>query len=131
MDDIKIIEEAAKKLVGHYGWIFVVGFLTFFFKDLINSTVQGLLIMLGNDMNNDDILYISGRKARVVRVGFRKTIFYMEDRHTKMIVPNDKLQNLTIEKSLPTNGILGKGIDVNLTKEVFDGKKMVTKKDSL
>ena len=42
-----------------------------------------------------------------------KTIFYMTDRGTKMIVPNDRLKLLVIEKKLPLNGgfhYLHKGI---------------------
>lgn len=82
----------------------IVAFLGLLFKEFIISTIQGLVVMLGNDINNDDILYISGRQARVVRVGMKRTIFYMTDRGTKMIVPNEKLSSLTIEKKLPRNG---------------------------
>ena len=82
----------------------IVAFFGLLFKEFIISTIQGLVVMLGNDINNDDILYISGRQARVVRVGMKRTIFYMTDRGTKMIVPNEKLSSLTIEKKLPRNG---------------------------
>jgi len=47
------------------------------------------------------------RSARVVRMGFRKTIFYMKNLHgdnTKLIVPNERLKSLIIKKKLPTNG---------------------------
>jgi len=99
-----------------------VVFLGVWFKDTINSIFQGITVMLGNDINNDDIVYISGRQARVVRVGMRKTIFYMTDRGTKMIVPNDRLHTLTIEKILPINGsAVAKGPKANLKKEVFNG----------
>ena len=60
--------------------------------------------MFGNDINQDDVIYISGRKARVVRVGLSKTIFYMRDRGTKMIIPNTQLKLLTLEKKLLHNG---------------------------
>ena len=60
--------------------------------------------MMGTDINTDDVIYISGRKSRVVRVGLRKTIFYMSDRGTKMIIPNTQLKALTIEKKLQQNG---------------------------
>ena len=52
------------------------------------------------------MLYISGRAARIVRVGFFRTVFYMVDRDTKMVVPNDRLKTLTIEKRLNRNGSL-------------------------
>ena len=59
--------------------------------------------------NNDDVIYISGREARIVRVGITKTVFYMTDRKTKMIVPNEKLKDLTMEKILTTGHHLAKG----------------------
>ena len=62
------------------------------------------MVWIGSDFANDDILYISGRQARIVRVGLLKTIFYMSDRGTKMIVPNDRLKLLVVEKQLPKNG---------------------------
>lgn len=73
-------------------------------KDLIKNFVQGVMVMYGPDFNADDIVYISGRQARIIRVGLRKTVFYMSDRKTKMIVPNEQLKMLTIEKKLPKNG---------------------------
>jgi hypothetical protein len=81
---------------------------------MIMNFVQGILVFMGNDFNNDDIIYISGRQARIVRVGIRNTVFYMLDRKTKMLVPNEQLKQLTIEKTLPKNGgipYLPKGSD--------------------
>ena len=66
--------------------------------------VQGLVVFLGSGFNNDDIIYISGRQARIVRVGIRSTTFYMTDRKTKMVVPNEQLKQLVVEKTLPKNG---------------------------
>ena len=78
--------------------------------------------MMGNDINPDDVIYISGRKARVVRVGVRKTIFYMRDRGTKMIIPNTQLKVLTLEKKLQHNGDHPKGNGSYLKKETENGK---------
>ena len=89
--------------MGSYGWFVLIAFLGILFKDAIHKAVEGLLICIGKDFCNDDVLYISGRQARIVRVGFLKTIFYMTDRGTKMIVPNDRLKLLVIEKKLPKN----------------------------
>jgi hypothetical protein len=103
-----IIDPATTKLIEHimgkYGWLVVFAFLAILGKDAIHKAAEGLLICVGKDFCNDDILYISGRQARIVRVGFLKTIFYMTDRGTKMIVPNDRLKLLVIEKQLPKNG---------------------------
>ena len=97
-------QQAAEQLIGSYGWFVLIAFLGLLFKDAIHKAAEGLLICVGKDFCNDDVLYISGRQARIVRVGFLKTIFYMTDRGTKMIVPNDRLKLLVIEKKLPLNG---------------------------
>ena len=96
----KIIED----LIGSYGWFVIIAFLAILGKDALHKAAEGFLIFLGKDFQNDDILYISGRQARIVRVGLFKTIFYISDRKTKMIVPNDRLKLLVVEKTLPKNG---------------------------
>ena len=113
-----------EQFIGHYGWIAVTFALGFFFKESIMNIIQGMQIFMGNDFNNDDVIYISGREARVVRVGMTKTVFYMRDRGTKMVVPNEKLKNLTLEKRLPAgkrgveDGYLPKSTD-----KISKGKK--------
>ena len=113
-----------EQMIGHYGWIAVTFALGFFFKESIMNIIQGMQIFMGNDFNNDDVIYISGREARVVRVGMTKTVFYMRDRGTKMVVPNEKLKNLTLEKRLPAgkrgveDGYLPKSTD-----KISKGKK--------
>lgn len=96
----KIIED----LIGSYGWFAIFAFLAILGKDALHKAAEGFLVFMGKDFQNDDILYISGRQARIVRVGLFKTIFYMTDRKTKMIVPNDRLKLLVVEKTLPKNG---------------------------
>ena len=98
------MEHVAQDLVGQYGW-FVLGALgAILAKDMIINFAQALLVFMGSDFNNDDIIYISGRQARIVRVGIRTTCFYMTDRASKMVVPNEQLKQLTIEKKLVQNG---------------------------
>ena len=104
MEDVQQLEQVAQRLIGSYGWMALGAFAMFFFKESIQSIVEGLQLMMGTDINSDDVVYISGRKSRVVRVGLRKTIFYMSDRGTKMIIPNTQLKALTIEKKLQQNG---------------------------
>ena len=91
-------------MMGKYGWFALFAFLALLGKDAIHKAAEGFMVFIGSDFANDDILYISGRQARIVRVGFLKTIFYMSDRGTKMIVPNDRLKLLVVEKQLPKNG---------------------------
>ena len=98
------LETAIKQLGTEYLWV-AIGLATVFFsKVLIMNFIKGILVFLGSNISNDDIIYISGRQARVVRKGFKSTTFYMTDRATKMIVPNEKLKDLTIEKKLAVNG---------------------------
>jgi hypothetical protein len=97
-------QHQVEHIMGSYGWFILIAFIGILFKDAIHKAAEGLLICIGKDFCNDDVLYISGRQARIVRVGFLKTIFYMTDRGTKMIVPNDRLKLLVIEKKLPLNG---------------------------
>ena len=72
-------EEIAKNFIGEYGWLVVVGFITILFKDVIHSTVEAFMVFVGNDYNSDDVVYIGTdeKPARIVRVGFTKTIFYI------------------------------------------------------
>ena len=98
------LEGLAKNAFSEYGWIIAVGIIALLSKDLMMNFVQGLIVFMGSGFNNDDIIYISGRQARIVRVGIRSTTFYMGDRKSKMVVPNEKLKELVVEKSLPKNG---------------------------
>jgi len=98
------VENIAKNLFSEYGWIFAAGVVALLVKDVMINLVKGILIFYGHDFDNDDVIYISGRQARIVRVGVTSTTFYMSDRKTKMVVPNEQLKELTIEKTLGTNG---------------------------
>ena len=97
-------EGIAKNLFSEYGWIFAAGIVALLAKDVMINLVKGILIFYGHDFDNDDVIYISGRQARIVRVGVTSTTFYMSDRKTKMVVPNEQLKELTIEKTLGVNG---------------------------
>ena len=97
-------ENIAKTLFAEYGWLFAAGVAVILIKDVMMNFAKGILIFYGSHFNNDDIIYISGRQARIVRVGLTTTTFYMTDRKTKMVVPNEQLKELTIEKTLPLNG---------------------------
>ena len=125
-----------EQFIGHYGWIAVTFAVGFFFKESIINIIQGMQIFMGNDFNNDDVIYISGREARVVRVGMTKTVFYMRDRGTKMVVPNEKLKNLTLEKRLPAgkrgveDGYLPKSTD-KISKSKKQGLHAVEKEISV
>ena len=99
------IETAIKHLAGDYGWIIFVALVTLTFKNIIQRFVEGIMFFVGNDYNADDIVYIRGeKKARIIRHGLTKTVFYIYDTERKLIIKNDQLQSLMLEKSLPQNG---------------------------
>ena len=53
--DKEHIGVALESLIGEYGWILLIAILTIIAKDMIINFVQGLLVFMGNDFNNDDI----------------------------------------------------------------------------
>jgi len=107
-----VIQSNVSVLLGEYGWMFLAALAVLFFKTTIESTIAGLIIFIGNDYNNDDIVLLDGRPGRIVRVSMWKTVFYLytikKDSNgkkyvsggTKLIVENDKLRDLKIEKPL-------------------------------
>ena len=107
-----VIQSNISVLLGEYGWMFLAALAVLFFKTTIESTIAGLIIFIGNDYNNDDIIILDGRPGRIVRVSMWKTTFYLysiqKDPNgkkfvasgTKLIVENDKLKDLKIEKPL-------------------------------
>ena len=125
--DQAAVERLAEQAIGHYGWLLIAAFAALMGKDILFNFVQGLLVYWGSDFENDEILYISGRQARVIRLGLTSTTFFMSDRETKMLVPNCQLKMLTIEKRLPLNGgesYLPKGSELGAMKvEVVTKKK--------
>ena len=102
--DQAMAQRLAENAIGHYGWLLVAAFAALMAKDVLFNFIQGLLIFWGSSFKADEVLYISGRQARIVRVGVTSTTFFMADRQTKMIVPNCQLKQLTVERRLPENG---------------------------
>ena len=106
------IQDNMSVLLGEYGWFFLGGLAVLFFKTTIESSIAGLLIFVGNDYNNDDIVLLDGRPGRIVRVSMWKTVFYLYtikkgadgkkfvSGGTKLIVENNKLKDMKIEKPL-------------------------------
>lgn len=85
--------------------MFVAGIAVLTFKNIIQRFVEGIMFFVGNDYNADDIVYINGtKKARITRHGLTKTVFYIYDTDRKLIIRNDRLSSLNLEKSLPQNG---------------------------
>tara|TARA_Y100001951_G_C11252825_1_gene247534 strand:- start:428 stop:817 length:390 start_codon:yes stop_codon:yes gene_type:complete len=92
----------------------LIGFaLLFLVRNIVEGAISGILVFVGNDYNSDDVIYINGRPGRIIRVGLYKTVFFLYDVKndpytgdaqviggTKVVVQNDKLSSLKIEKPL-------------------------------
>ena len=102
------VQGMVSELLGKYGWLFLVGVLTLLFRSTIEKFVAGLFIFKGNDYNEDDVVEVDGKPGRIVRVGVWSTTFFTYDVRdgiivggAKLVVQNDKLKDLKIEKPLP------------------------------
>ena len=107
-----VIQSNISVLLGEYGWMFLAGLSILFFKTTIESVLAGLVVFVGSDYNNDDIIVLDGRLGRIVRVSMWKTTFYLYtvknnpdgkkfiSGGVKLIVENNKLKDFKIEKPL-------------------------------
>ena len=102
------IQNQVSLLIGKYGWLFIVGVLTLLFRSTIEKLVAGMMVFMGNDYNEDDVVEVDGKPGRIVRVGMWTTTFFTYDVRdgiivggAKLVVQNDKLKDLKIEKPLP------------------------------
>ena len=119
-------------LLGEYGWLLLAALAVLFFKTTIETLIAGLVVFVGNDYNNDDIIILDGRPGRIVRVSMWKTTFYLYNVKigadgkkfvsggTKMSVENDKLKDLKIEKPMES-------VDVERLDLVYAGESTPTK----
>ena len=102
------IQNQVSLLLGKYGWLFIVGVLTLLFRSTIEKFVAGMMVFMGNDYNEDDVVEVDGKPGRIVRVGMWTTTFFTYDVRdgiivggSKLVVQNDKLKDIKIEKPLP------------------------------
>ena len=102
------MNQSMESLIGEYGWLFLVGIVTLLFQSTIQEAVDGIMIFLGNDYNEDDVVEVDGSPGRIVRVGMWKTVFFIYHvvggkivGGSKLVVTNSKLKDLKIEKPLP------------------------------
>ena len=101
-----------EQMVGQYGWMAVVAFVLLIGRSTIESAIEAIKVFAGGDLNTDDVIIFEGRPARVVRVGFWKTILFVYEvgcsngkpfikGGNKVAIQNDKLKDHLIEKPLP------------------------------
>ena len=103
-----LIQEQVTGLIGKYGWMFLAGAAVLLFRSTIETSVAGFMVFMGNDYNEDDVVEVDGKPSRIVRVGMWSTTFFTYDVRdgiivggSKLVVQNDKLKDLKIEKPLP------------------------------
>ena len=106
--ETKVDNTAIESLIGEYGWLFLAGIIGLLFQSTIQEAVDGIMIFMGNDYNEDDVVMVDGEPGRIIRVGIWKTVFfiyYVQDGKivggAKLVVANSKLKDLKIEKPLP------------------------------
>ena len=100
--------EELKALINEYSWLFITGILLLLFNNTIQEAVDGIMLFLGNDYNEDDVVEVDGAPGRIIRVGIWKTVFFIYHvidgkivGGSKLVVQNSKLKDLKIEKPLP------------------------------
>jgi len=94
------LETAAQGFIGEYGWLFIAGIVTLLFKNLISSTAAGATIYFSKQYQPDDIVNVGGRKARIIRIGLRDTTLYYPESSTKVVIPNEDIRGMKIEKAV-------------------------------
>ena len=101
--------KAIENLIGEYGWLLLSGILVLLFQSTIQEAVDGIMVFLGNDYHEDDVVEVDGSPGRIVRVGMWKTVFFIYHvvngkivGGSKLVVANSKLKDLKIEKPLPS-----------------------------
>ena len=99
--------EFLKQLINEYSWLLIAGIALLLFQSTIQEAVDGIMIFLGNDYNEDDVVEVDGSPGRIVRVSMWKTVFFIYHiidgkivGGSKLVVANSKLKDLKIEKPL-------------------------------
>ena len=130
------IQNQVSLLIGKYGWLFIVGVLTLLFRSTIEKFVAGLMVFMGNDYNEDDVVEVDGKPGRIVRVGMWTTTFFTYDVRdgiivggSKLVVQNDKLKDLKIEKPLPLLDLSKYKVDTSCTDLLTELTGVVKKHD--
>jgi hypothetical protein len=126
------VEGMARDLIGEFGWIFVAGVAVLMFRELVQNFAAGLKVYFSKQWALDEIVFLNGRQARIVRIGMTETVFYMSDRKSTMRIENTSLSTLICEKILTNHqpDYLPKGSESSgpLQVEVMPPKKPVRAK---
>ena len=105
-------QQVIENLIGQYGWMAIIAFLFLIGRNTIESLIEAIKVFARDDLNTDDVIIFDGRPARVVRVGFWKTILFVYEvgcadgkpfikGGNKVAIQNSMLKEHMIEKPLP------------------------------
>ena len=129
------VQGMVSEVLGKYGWLFIVGVLTLLFRGTIEKLVSGLFVFMGNDYNEDDVVEVDGKPGRIVRCGIWSTTFFTYDVRegiivggSKLVVQNDKLKDLKIEKPLPLLDLSKYKVDTSCQELLAELTKLQTNK---
>ena len=128
------VQSMVSEMLGKYGWLFIVGVLTLLFRSTIEKFVAGLMIFMGNDYNEDDVVEVDGKPGRIVRCGIWSTTFFTYDVRdgiivggAKLVIQNDKLKDSKIEKPLPLLDLSKYKVDTTCQELLTELTKLQTK----
>lgn len=85
------IKQQVTTLLGDYGWMFIAGMIMLLFRSTVENAVAGLMVFIGPDYDEDDVIELDGKPGRIVRVGLWKTVFFIYHVVDGNIVSGDKL----------------------------------------
>ena len=129
------IQNQVSLIIGKYGWLLIVGIITLLFRSTIEKLVAGWMVFMGNDYNEDDVVEVDGKRGRIVRVGIWSTTFFTYDVRegiivggSKLVVQNDKLKDLKIEKPLPLLDLSKYKVDTSCQELLAELTKLQTDK---
>ena len=129
------IQNQVSLIIGKYGWLLIVGIITLLFRSTIEKLVAGWMVFMGNDYNEDDVVEVDGKPGRIVRVGIWSTTFFTYDVRkgiivggSKLVVQNDKLKDLKIEKPLPLLDLNKYKVDTSCQELLAELTKLQTDK---
>ena len=128
------VQSMVSEMLGKYGWLFIVGVLTLLFRSTIEKLVAGWMIFMGNDYNEDDVVEVDGKPGRIGRCGIWSTTFFTYDVRegiivggAKLVVQNDKLKDIKIEKPLPLLDLSKYKVDTTCQELLTELTKLQTK----
>ena len=99
-----------EQLLHDHFWAVAAIVIVFVFKNSVGKYWSAFLFLHKGDYKEDDCVIVNGRPGRIVRVGLWKTVFFLYDIDkdgsirggTKMVVQNERLSYMQIEKQLQT-----------------------------